>query len=593
MLTLDLLETYGLEIEESDVARRSAEASARLIEAGRLWVVQSYAAYAKSVQAVDPVKVVVPIEDDSGKVFETADVFLTMTPNLFQEIAVAALCYGGTALGAVLGTALGSHVYPPTARLILSAHEAVERWLAVELAMLEHNASSIARTQSDAMRQANRAFRTRFERRAFGHSITQYLSLPGAGGKAALYERLAKVRDHRAALVPLEREMAARDRKDGPTPTARQKARKREAYRQLYYDLFADRHRVHATALMTLDAEIFDLFPPALAILGTVEKDLDRWLAADADARARDLEIIAIEKRYDLLIWNALLAHDGMLDTIDRSLANRSIPAWSDRYFTLSFAQRRDAGGLFGHVIGHLMAEAPDAWDRLANLVTRGAFFGTLASQQEEQAALEENHVLGRLPLLAAMVEDGRAAADVSAATLVLGAFLRDLGRAQVRATEDDRASRSRWRKVELALALGGLVVGLVSLPFGAGEAILPASLGTLAGIVVGGLMLGSLVLLVRAVMAELSSALRADTEMRDKLIDLGQTDPEALEALSIFLTRRKDMASGLAAAALQELVELAAQRLLPPLALALDLRDHFDAMDTLSEGLPDLQEAE
>lgn len=593
MLTLDLIETEGLDFEETDVARRSAAASARLIEAGRIWVAHSYAAYAKSVQAVDPVKVVVPIKDDSGKVFETADVFLTMTPNLFQEIALAALCYGGAALVSVLGAALGSRVYPPTARLILSAHEAVERWLAVELAMLEHSASSIARTQSDAMRRANRAFRARFERRTFGHATTHLLSLPGVGGKAALYERLAKVRDHRAAIVPLEREMAARDRKDGPTPTARQKARKRDAYRQLYYDLFADRHRAHATALMTLEAEIFDLFPPALAILGTVEKDLDLWLAADADARAHNLDIIAIEKRYDLLIWNALVAHDGMLDTIDRSLANRSVPIWSDRYFSLSFAQRHEAGGLFAHVIGNLMAEAPDAWDRLANLVTRGAIFGTLASQQEEEAARQENHVLGRLPLLAAMVEDGRAAAEISATTLILGAFLRDLGRAQVRAIEDDRASRSRWHKAELALALGGMVVGLVSLPFGAGEAILPASLGTLASLVVGGLMLGSLVLLVRAVMAELSSALTAPTQIRDKLIDLGQTDPEALEALATFLTRRKDMASGLAAAALQELVELAAQRLLPPLALALDLRDHFDAMDALTEGLSDLQEVE
>lgn len=590
MLRLDLIETEGLGLDDAEAVRQSAAASARLIEAGRAWAATSYAAYAKAGLAVDPLKLAVPVTDESGKTFGKAEVVLTMTAGLFQQIAVSALCYGGDALSVVLDAALSPRMYPTTARLILSAHEAVERWLAVELAMIEITASSAARRQSEEMRKKNKEYSGRFEKRSFGKAVSHHLSLPGTGGKAALFQRLAKVRDHRAALVPLEREMAARDRKDGSTPSARKKARQREAYRRLYFELYAEKHRVHAEALMALETEIFDHFPPALAILNAVEKDLDLWLAADAEARERNLDIIAIEQRYDRLIWNALVAHNGMIDSIDRSLANPSMPAWSNSYFALSFTERREAGGLFGHVIARLLAEPPDAWDRLANLLTRGPLFGTLKSEAEERAALQENHVLARLPLLAAMVEAGRAADDVSAATLVLGAFLRDLGRAQLRATVEDRASETLWRKAELALALGGLVVGLVSLPFGAGEAILPASVGMLAGIVVGGLLLGSVVLLVRAVMAELSAALRAEPKLRDELIKIGQTDPEALEALAVFLSRRKALAGNLAATALQEIAELAAQRLLPPLALALDLRDHFDAMDALSEGLGDLQ---
>ncbi len=86
--------------------------------------------------------------------------------------------------------------------------------------------------------------------------------------------------------------------------------------------------------------------------------------------------------------------------------------------------------------------------------------------------------------------------------------------------------------------------------------------------------------------MAALEAGLAADAGIRDRLIGLGQENPEALEELAGFITGRRALVATLAKAVVEELIELAAQRLLPPLAFALDLRDHFQAMDSLTDSV-------
>ena len=226
-------------------------------------------------------------------------------------------------------------------------------------------------------------------------------------------------------------------------------------------------------------------------------------------------------------------------------------------------------------------------------MATRGTVFGVLGFLGKRDAALAQNHVLARTRLLTRMVE---ATADQPSTLLdatLVGTFLRDLQRAERIAVIEGRASDMVWQRIEIALALASLLVGLVSLPFGAGEATLPASLGWLAALVTGALLVGTIVLLVRTVMTALNAGLAVNGVIRDRLIAIGQENPEALEELAGFITGRRALVATLAQAVVEELIELAAQRLLPPLAFALDLRDHYQAMDSLTESVFETTQAD
>lgn len=591
-MDIRLIETEGLDLDDEDRVRVSAAASARLLAAAREWQAEDWAPITSELRTVDPIRIVFNVRDVAGKSFEEASMTLAATPSLFLDIAAVALRYGAAATSAILEWTVGRRVYPATARLILSAVDRVERWMAVEFAELEARASALARIQTATMRRANLGHRERFSQQTYGKTKTRVLSLLQPHKKQELYARLATARVYRATLARLEGEMARRDRVDGATPNARAAARLLSHTRAAHYEMFAGEHRKVTAKLMILEDEVFRAFPPALAIMGDVDADLAGWVPyADAPSRRKNA-MLEIESRYDMKIWRALKAHEAMLDTVDASLAKGSSAVWCSIYFELSWGERRNAGGLIGFLLAKLLADAPGAWDRLVNIATIGPIFGAMKSEKEEEAALAENHVLARLPLLSAMVEEARSAPDVAAETLLLGAFVRDLDREMAAKVAAGKAEASAWRKVELALALGGVIVGAITIPFGAGEAVLPASLGWISVIVVGTLLVGTIVLCVRAVMAELNARLRDSFLLRDQLIDLGQTNPEALEALGGFVLRRRDVAANLTRTAMEALIELAAQRALPPLALALDLRDHFEAMDDLTIGLSEQRTA-
>ncbi|MCA3283605.1 MAG: hypothetical protein ING16_12110 [Roseomonas sp.] len=585
-----VLDVEGLGPADAGAVGTAAAGNARLMAAVRDW--QARHGTKPGGAVTDALRIKITVLDTDGKTFAPAEILLGQAHELPVDIAEAALRHGAVAVTAILETALSYRMNRDFGRLMLSAVATVERWMAEELAALEARASALAQTELKVMQDLNEKFRGRFRGTKFSTKKPIYkLDLP-AVTKTTLFAKLAETRLHRMTMDALAPEMARRDRIDGTTPQRRAAARKRSPTRAAHYEMFAGRHRAAALALMQLDAEIFAIFPPALAILGQIDADLAGWVPHDDAPPGRAIEMLKLEQKYDALIRSALLAHDQALATIATSLASASAVGWANAYFQLSDEDRRDVGGLVGHVQARLLAEAPGAWDRLFNLATLGPLFGTLASNAKEAAALAENHVLARLPLVARMARAGLAAPQPGAETLLLSTFVRDLARAQAVLVAEESASATRWRKMELALALAGLVVGLVTLPFGAGEAILPASLGTISAITVGTLIVGSVALMARAVMDTLAEGLRNDTLLRDRLIGTGQTNPEAMEAVALFLTTRRDMARALGTAAVEALVDIAAQRLLPPLALALDLRDHYQAMDTLTEGLSDLRGA-
>jgi hypothetical protein len=583
-----VLEVNGIGTADADAVSAAVAGNARLMGSIRDWQRQHGTSPGGAV--TDVLRIKAMVLDSAGTDFAPTEIVLGPPHALPVDIALAVLRHGSAAVTAILRTALSYRMNPEYGRQILSALEVVERWMADELARIEARASVLAQAQIETMHTRNRQFRARFREVRFSEKTPSHvLDLPPAT-KATLFSLLYQTRKHRTTIAAMTSEIERRDRIDGPTPEARIKARKASPARAAHVELFAGPYRAASTALMDLDEKIFAIFPPALAIIGEAGADLKDWVPYADALSGQMLAMLEIEQKYDARIYAALVAHDRALKTVATSLRNATCAAWAKDYFRLSPDARRDAGGLIGHVQARLLAEAPGAWDRLANVLTEGPLFGTLASDREEAEALEENHVMARQPVILAMVAQGFAAGGAQAETLLLSAFSRDLARAQTEQVANERASAARWRIVELALALAGLVVGLVTLPFGVGEAILPASLGMISTVVVGTLIVGSIALMARSVMSELSTSLRANVRLRDRLLECGRNDPEALEAVALFLTTRRDVARKIGETALESLIDIASQRLLPPLALALDLRDHYQAMDTLTLGLADLR---
>lgn len=574
----------GLDLDELS-APREAVANAHLAEASNTWIAVSWTPYRDKDHPERTLRYKVTVPGADGKGFDTAEVTLVADADLFLQLAEMAVdlgTIGMTGALAAIANAKGS-LTAPTRALFLSAHDAVEQFLVEELARAEARASAHALVQAREMRKANQRLRDCFKTRKFMNVASKVLMLPGTQ-KQDLFAKLFEARGHRRVLAGLQAKMDERNRKDGASSGSLKSARKRENYRRLYFEIYAGPHRIRTAELETLQSDMFALFPPALAIIGQVEADLAGWQPADTAPPTDKLRMVRIEEKYDTLLWEALVAQADVIDNIERSLSNRSVPGWAAEYFRWDIARRCAAGSLVGHLIDRLLAPPPGAADAVWEVARQGLVFGVLGFLGKRNAPLNDNYVLARAPLLSAMADETRVdPAGILEAT-VLTTFLRDLQRAQRAAVQEDRAIDTVWHKVEIALALGSLIVGLVALPFGAGEAILPAGLGWLAVLVTGTLIAGTVILLARTVLNALDAGLRADTAIRDRLIGLGQDDPEALEELAGFITGRRELAVTLARTVVEELIELASQRLLPPLAFALDLRDHFQAMDSLTE---------
>ena len=586
-------EFEGLDLGDVTVPRTAA-ASARLVEAADAWTKRAWAPYAAKKNPSRTLRFNATLPGPDGKPYESADITLVADADLFLQLSELAVDLGATGMTAALkalANAKGS-LTPTTLALFLSAHDAVERFLADELARAEAQASAHALVEAQAIRDANERHRRRFEKRAFMNVTTRVLLLPG-DRKRELFSLLVVARRHHRRILHLQAEMSARDRKDGATSDARTKARKRDEYRRLLFEIYAGPHRAETAALEAVQRDIFDIYPTALAIIGDVGEDLADWLPPESAPPERKLAMVRIEEKYDTLLWETLQAQSEVVGTIERSLGNRSVATWAEDYFRLDAADRQDAGSLAGYLIARLLAPAPGVAAALGEVATRGTVFGVLGFLGKRDAALAQNHVLARTRLLTRMVE---ATADQPSTLLdatLVGTFLRDLQRAERIAVIEGRASDMVWQRIEIALALASLLVGLVSLPFGAGEAILPASLGWLAALVTGALLVGTIVLLVRTVMTALNAGLAVNGVIRDRLIAIGQENPEALEELAGFITGRRALVATLAQAVVEELIELAAQRLLPPLAFALDLRDHYQAMDSLTESVFETTQAD
>lgn len=567
----------------------AAYGNARVQAALERWQKNLWRPYADGRNPARVLRFTVVLPGHDGAEFERVEVTLVSNEGLFEQILYLAAELGQPGLSGAMQAVVTAHagLTYQTRQIFLSSIDAVERLVAAELQIAEAAASRKALLQTRALNEANATFRRLFSDLTSEGETWKSLWLPGTQ-KADLFEKLLRCRGHRRKIEALAAEIETLDRKDGATPAARRAARSRDAYRQLRLDIYAGPQRAEIVALEQLQAEIFDLFPPALGIMGSLDADLAGWVPLAEASPGSIKDQSKLHRKYDQLLWAVLQEQTTMVGLIDRSLAAAGVETWAAAYFKLDLTDRIKAGGLTGHLVTQLLAPSPGIGDLAQALVMSGAVFGAINFLDAREGHLDENRVMARVPLLDHLAVEVGADETSALHAALLRSFLRDLQREARRQMIQQRDSDRMWHRVEMTLTFCGLVVGLVTLPFGAGEAILPASLAVWATIGGVALLVGTVVILTRSILVALSGALQADATLRDRLIEIGQQDPEALEELGAFILSRRELAASLTRTVVEELAEMAVQRLLPPLAFAIDLRDHFQAMDSLSVGLFD-----
>lgn len=142
----------------------------------------------------------------------------------------------------------------------------------------------------------------------------------------------------------------------------------------------------------------------------------------------------------------------------------------------------------------------------------------------------------------------------------------------------------SIWRALELAVALAGLLLAVLSIPFGAGAVAVPAALA--ATLSAAGLFVAviGIALLAHSIASLVIADGAAAGELRDTLLDIGRDDTRALLEIGELVSRHTAVHEALTTGLALELAKLVAQHKLRALELALDLDGYLDDIEMLRD---------
>jgi hypothetical protein len=475
-------------------------------------------------------------------------------------------------------------------RLVRAAVEALEPLIADELVAIEAEATRLAARERAAMDRALRGWQAQF--RKDDYHRTMRLNIPR---EDELILALREARRLQKRIAPWSDKLRERAAKDGGG--ARFARRERERYRQALVDTYLAKQRPLLDELAAVQARIGAVFPPALLIVHDLDDDVRDWRTTAELARgSSSLQRTVSLKRevdYEQRIYAALGDLLEQVDVHGEGLASPGIARVVATAMGERPERRWNAGGLHRYALTEVLREKPTAGDLLEASALRG-MIGVWFTLKERREYAATNRVLGRPAVLERLLTKVEAEQPATWRQVVLHQYRLDLERELEQRRQDAAFVESLWHCFEVTLAVAGVLLAVVGIPFGvplaalgleaaavAVPAALTAALGA-ATLVTG--VLG-IVLAVRGVLALIQAGEQTSTEIRGRLVELGQVDPAAFAQLASLCARRRIIfrsASGL----LGELVALAAAHRLRPVAFALDMRGYLDDLEMLDGGL-------
>lgn len=479
----------------------------------------------------------------------------------------------------------------------------LEELIASQLLQLQGDATQLALRETKQQLQRVTDAKACFEKR-HDHYRELYLGRlkrEGAipiGAKDRLYELFQKYFDLRRRINNLQKDINDCDQKDGGGDRDKiAKARAQSPTRQARVNISLVPQRKLIKQLLATRAEVMNLFPHAAFVLEELEEDIRDHLPIPKAAKASDATYRRsrdIELKYDSKIFYFLFELEHELNAVLTSLSNPGARSHIFEYLRKDVRDRIvDAGGLHEWVQSSCLSQRPGIASYVENGIRYGIGGVYFTAAERDRWALT-NRVLGRVSVLSRL-EEQRSDLMPGWRTVVLKQYRIDLERTLALLSAAGEQSRQRWHYVEVVVAIAGLIVAAISIPFGAGAVGVPAGVTLALSVLQITLLLAGLVLMVHAIVELIAANLTASDELQEKLIELGQQNPKALREVAATVARNHEQFKAATSGLVLEVIKLAAAHKLRPIAFALDIEGYLNDVEfiqgSLGMAMPDEEE--
>jgi hypothetical protein len=408
-----------------------------------------------------------------------------------------------------------------------------------------------------------------------------------------LYPLLNECRHIQNKIRPLDEKIAERNRKDGGDYITIKSRRERDEYRRKFVKLFQDLKDESIKELEKIQKRIGELYAPALLILNELDDDLDYVLTTSRKLKlpynssqinkSRNVELTYQDKIYHCLreIHDAAIA-------VDRSYGNPGIESVVRQYQALNMRKRYDAGGVHHVVLAKVLEEVPGVASYIENSIRYGVAGFYFTKQQISDYHLV-NRVLGKPSIIALLQDSMLDERATSFQRAVLMQYSLDLKRTLERQKKREEFYNTLWHALEVATAAAGLLLAVLSIPFGVGAVAVPAAITaalsalSLTTLVLGiPLLVSSLLQLIDGVLSTEENLQQKVEKLQQEMFELGQIDPDALLELSVVLYENHLLLEQASEGVLIEFIKLAGAHRLKPIAFMIDMEGYLDDMETL-----------
>ena len=507
---------------------------------------------------------------DPKEVFLKEDLEIPLDTEFFAQVILLYGTHGLAGIEAMLAS-LKEHI-EHTRTLVRETVKVLETLIARELLSIEAAATTLALAENRTLLAGVNGFLGKFKPDDYHKS--QRLSV---SQKEILYESLKVAHRLQGKIAALGKSIQERNRKDGGDVQVVRGKRERDHYRKLLAEIYLKPQRQHIAALEAVQEKIGAIFMPALLILNALDDDILNWAAM-----AGRMDSLKAEVKFDAKMYAALAELKEQLELDAISLSNPGVSARLLGHLSLATTDRRHAGGVHDAALDKVLEPLPSVREFIKSAVLQGGI-GVYYTLEARTYYSQSNRVLGRPAILARLQERAMAERPCSFTQAVLLHFRLDLERRIEGLEQTDAFYESIWHWIDVCLALAGLLLATLAVPFGPGAIAVPAALTTVLAAASMTTCVLSLIMMARGLLQLFAATDAAGGDIRKQLIELGQLNRAAFIEVGKLVVRRQALFKGATTDLVKQVIELAVAHKLKPVAFALEMQGNLDDMETLA----------
>lgn len=468
--------------------------------------------------------------------------------NFLEQIMVSYMCYGWEAPLKLLKIAKG-RILPGALDFIENTMVLVESLIGKQLATLEKNLVELARKEWTDAKKKLEDYLTRYF-----HDVSK----DGLGGgytadfqDTFLEDKLLeKCADYSKYLKKFRFYQSKIDDRNYKDIGRRDKEGNRKASYQAMFEMWAAPQRKVIDKMSKLIKEIYDLCPPVVLILQELPDDIHSNSKYDSG-----MSKIKNRRPFGQLVFNNLVKIRNMLNDL---LSSLNQPLQCDRFssYFASKSRKSSENGIEAMVMNFVFMDKPNS----------------------------ENLVLVNYDLILLMYNRVIEQRPITWERAVLESYLNRLTEVIEKKRQDKKEWEARFGWIRYIAAGLSLLALLAVFPFGLGAVGVAPAIVTALAIIEVSAFLSAIIVIIHDLISLFAARNEEADALRQKLIELNQSDPEAFVNLSYVLARLHTYEKAISYDLVVTLVKLAAAQKLKPVAMAMQMEGYIGDMETLMQ---------